>query len=392
MEMTLSITDFFKFFKKHVITFCAMILTFAILFTGVTALLYKRTYESKSSVLISTPLNKTDAEFTLQTNRINSAIAILASRNLLETTATDAGVSEQDILKYKIKPSQTADSQFIEIGVSGPEESKVMLIADKAVSILAEKMETLFPTPPTTVTIWSNARKQDSSSFIVPLVKSFALGTMSGIILLLLLMIVLMIFNRKILNFDFIAEKFEIPVLGVIRKKTKGDKMLDFRVLRSALFSLFRINEGENSTILTIASLDNTVDVIDISKSIANAISLSQKRLLIVDTIDSNTQEIAKTEYDGVDITGVSVSENISDVLASSEFKSHIHDLSKKYDYVFIATPKLGIASNVTDTISFSHGVVALVEYNKTNLDDFQNLYQKLISANSKMLGIVGIR
>ena len=84
-----------------------------------------------------------------------------------------------------------------------------------------------------------------------------------------------------------------------------------------------------------------------------------------------------------------SIPPNPSELLMMKAVGTLFDELAKKYDYVFIDTPPVGIVSETLYLTQFVTGVVLIVKKRKTHLRKMQEAVSSLNFANANVLGVV---
>lgn len=231
---------------------------------------------------------------------------------------------------------------------------------------------------------------ESQSSFVYPRVSVVLLGMLVACILISCMFILLAYFmHDTILTAEDIESKTNIPFLGevskskdvmpfskiVVRSKPKGKIAEEFRKIRynlefitntkeSKVFSLTSSVSGEGKTFvcLNLAEILSSVDnckvlIIDadmrkpkihLAFDVPNQIGLST--LLIHKTEIDTT--VHKTENPSLDfISSGPTPPNPSELLMGSEMKKLLIELKKKYDYILIDNPPIGIVADAISTL-----------------------------------------
>lgn len=105
----------------------------------------------------------------------------------------------------------------------------------------------------------------------------------------------------------------------------------------------------------------------------------------------STIQESIRTEvYPNLDILfSGDVPPNPSEILGSAEMEKLITDLSKRYDYVLVDTPPVGVVSDASLVASLVDGVLLLVRQNRTKKDEVRRAVNNLQLTGARILGYI---
>lgn len=105
----------------------------------------------------------------------------------------------------------------------------------------------------------------------------------------------------------------------------------------------------------------------------------------------STIQESIRTEvYPNLDILfSGDVPPNPSEILGSAEMEKLITDLSKRYDYVLVDTPPVGVVSDASLVASLVDGVLLLVRQNHTKKDEVKRAVNNLQLTGARILGYI---
>ncbi len=101
-------------------------------------------------------------------------------------------------------------------------------------------------------------------------------------------------------------------------------------------------------------------------------------------------EAVRKSEYENLDILlSGEIPPNPSELLGSEKMAQLLDSLSRKYDYILIDTPPVGIVADACVIGSMTHGVLFLVRQNVTERDSVEQGIKQLELAGTKLLGFV---
>lgn len=220
---------------------------------------------------------------------------------------------------------------------------------------------------------------------------NYILAFLFGLILPLLGIFIITFLDTKIYNVEDIKRVTDIPIIGVVGvkntdnnlsvfQKPKSPLAESFRAIRSSLQYLYKKQNKEETlarTVMLTSSVSgegktfctiNLATVFALSKKKTIIVGLDLRKPRIFDdfnvdnsvgvvnhligakTLDEITQ---KTHIPYLDlITSGPIPPNPSELLMSEEMKEMIAKLKKKYDYIILDTPPVGL---VSDALELSH-------------------------------------
>lgn len=106
--------------------------------------------------------------------------------------------------------------------------------------------------------------------------------------------------------------------------------------------------------------------------------------------LSSKEEAIRKDVYPNLDVLfSGDVPPNPSEILGSQEMEAMMTDFSKKYDYILVDTPPVGVVSDACLVASLVDGVLLLVRQQRTKKDDVKRAVNNLQLTGARILGYV---
>ena len=90
-------------------------------------------------------------------------------------------------------------------------------------------------------------------------------------------------------------------------------------------------------------------------------------------------------------ITAGSIPPNPSELLASSNFETMLHEIEEIYDYIIVDTPPVGIVTDSLILKDYISGYVVVVREKVTTHGDIEKAIQSIDLADSKVLGFLKV-
>lgn len=88
-------------------------------------------------------------------------------------------------------------------------------------------------------------------------------------------------------------------------------------------------------------------------------------------------------------ITSGPIPPNPSELLQSESMGNFLEDLKKKYDYILLDTPPVGMVTDAAILAAKSDGIILVVTSGKTHIDEAKRAKQLLLNVDAKILGVV---
>jgi len=251
----------------------------------------------------------------------------------------------------------------------------------------------------------------------------FVIGLMLGFLLPIAVLRIKDVLQNKITENTDINELVELPVLGQIYKNNKKIELVvqsfpkshmaeSFRIMRTGLNYFLTKNE---SSILLLTSSYGQEGKSFIACNLASSLaSINKKTILLgfdlrkpkvfeklnitndtgISSFLSNQatydQILQKTNIENFDvITSGPIPPNPSELIASPKTKDLIDLLKKKYDYIIIDTPPVGILSDTYVLMDIADLNIYVVRQNQTPRKEFLSIINDLKAKKFKNLCIV---
>ena len=266
--------------------------------------------------------------------------------------------------------------------------------------------------------------------------KNTMMGMAAAFMLAVLIIFVIDFFDNTVKDADSLGEKYHKAIIGEIQqfgddKKKKRNKENDedshmkltdsdvpFYVVESyksirtnVTFSLSTVekkifavssanpSDGKSTTAANIAIAmaqgGNKVLLIDadMRKSVLHKIfSLKNKKGLstAVSKMARLDDCIQKKVMDNLDVmTGGPIPPNPSELLASENMSKILTELSEKYDCIIIDTPPINIVTDAMELAKDISGIILVVRYGKTTVEDVDDVFKRIELANMNLLGFI---
>ncbi|KVV13943.1 tyrosine-protein kinase [Flavobacterium sp. TAB 87] len=235
---------------------------------------------------------------------------------------------------------------------------------------------------------------------------NYVLAIFLGILIPLLFVFIIFFINNSIQNTEDINKLTQIPLIGVIGlneekttlavfEKPKSAMSESFRAIRSSLQFLYKKKQLDGAKTLMITSSVSGEGKTFCSINIATVFALSEKKTVILgldlrkprlaeefgienkDGIvnylikQKSLQEITnKTVIPHLDvILSGPVPPNPSELIISEGMNELMEELKKKYDYIILDTPPVGLVSDSLELVQFADTTIYVVRQNYTKKD-----------------------
>jgi succinoglycan biosynthesis transport protein ExoP len=235
---------------------------------------------------------------------------------------------------------------------------------------------------------------------------NYILALFLGLLIPLLFVFGIFFINNSIQNTDDISKLTQIPLIGVIGvnkdsvslavfDKPKSALSEGFRTIRSSLQFLYKKQQVSGSKTLMITSSISGEGKTFCSINIATVFALSEKKTVIIgldlrkprladefnlksplgvvnylirqNSLDeiTNSTQIANLDV----ILSGPIPPNPSELILSDAMKEMIEELKKKYDYIILDTPPVGLVSDALELVQFADVTLYIVRQNYTKKD-----------------------
>lgn len=235
---------------------------------------------------------------------------------------------------------------------------------------------------------------------------NYVLALFLGLLIPLLVVFGIFFINNSIQNADDISKLTQIPLIGIVGinkdnvslavfDKPKSALSESFRGIRSSLQFLYKKQQVNGSKTLMITSSISGEGKTFCSINIATVFALSEKKTVIIgldlrkprlaDEFNLKTQlgvvnylikqnslsEITNTtQIANLDvILSGPVPPNPSELILSEGMKELIDELKKKYDYIILDTPPVGLVSDALELVQYADVTLYIVRQNYTKKD-----------------------
>lgn len=227
-----------------------------------------------------------------------------------------------------------------------------------------------------------------------------------GLLFPLFIIFILFFINNSIQTVDDLSRLTKIPLIGVIGKKhlisnlavfekPKSALSESFRAIRSSLQFIYKKNHVDGTKTLMLTSTISGEGKTFCSINIATVFALSEKKTVILGLDlrrpkifdDFNIQNeigvvnyligqktldevIQKTQIPYLDvITSGPIPPNPSELIMSNAMTELMIDLKKKYDYIILDTPPVGLVADAFELAQFCDVTIYVVRQNYTKKD-----------------------
>jgi len=232
---------------------------------------------------------------------------------------------------------------------------------------------------------------------------NYVLALFLGLLIPLIAVFVITLTDNTIHTAEDITKLTQIPVLGVVGKnktlsnlavfeKPKSALAEAFRAIRSSLQFLYKKQNIAGAKTLMLTSSISGEGKTFCSINIATVFALSEKKTVIVGLDlrkpklfgefnlsndfgvvnyligQKNSDEIIqKTEIPFLDvITSGPIPPNPSELIISEAMGELLEDLKKKYDYIILDTPPIGLVADALELVEYCDATLYVVRQNMT--------------------------
>ncbi len=232
---------------------------------------------------------------------------------------------------------------------------------------------------------------------------NYIIAIFSGLLIPLLIVFLIFFINNAIQNTDDISSLTNIPLIGVVGmkhsdtnlavfEKPKSALSESFRAIRSSLQFLYKKQKVSGSKVLMLTSSVSGEGKTFCSINIATVFALSEKKTVIVgldlrkpkifddfnlknnigavnyligqSTLEEITQS-TKIPYLDV-ITSGPIPPNPSELIMGESMSELMDELKKKYDYVILDTPPVGLVTDAVELSSYVDVTLYVMRQNFT--------------------------
>lgn len=171
--------------------------------------------------------------------------------------------------------------------------------------------------------------------------------------------------------------------------------------LKTLVFTSSIPNEGKSSVVIntatTLAENGYKVLLVDAdlrSPSVGNYLRVRGQNTKGLSTILSGQSQIQESIYSyalsnfDVILSGP-IPPNPAELLSHKKAEALFDALKKKYDYILIDTPPVGVVADASLIARYADGAIYVVRHNMTNKDTAKDALKKLKSSNVPILGTV---
>lgn len=269
--------------------------------------------------------------------------------------------------------------------------------------------------------------------------KMTLIGALLGFLLAVGCVFLLDLFDNTIKDPEWLTEKYDRAIIGEIQsfqngkeKKGKAKKVAAddrsqnlltskdipfyiteaYKAMRTNLsFSLstsdtkvFVVSsanpgEGKSTTAanlaISLAQLDNKVLLIDADMrkpvqhkifKLKNQVGLSS----YIGKMSKLEESIRKSVITNLDVMPSGPKPpNPSELMASEQMADILHNLSEKYEYIILDTPPINVVSDAMGVSNSVAGMLLVLRYGATTIDDTDNAMKKIDLSDMNMLGFV---
>lgn len=232
---------------------------------------------------------------------------------------------------------------------------------------------------------------------------NYVLALFLGLIIPLVVVFIITFMDNSIHTVEDIAKLTKIPLLGVIGKKKMPSNLAvfekpksalaeSFRAVRSSLQFLYKKQNVSGAKTLMLTSSISGEGKTFCSINIATVFALSEKKTVIVGLdlrkpkifgdfdldnsfgvvnylIGQKTADeiIQKTRISYLDvITSGPIPPNPAELILGESMKDLLDDLKRKYDYIILDTPPVGLVSDALELAQFCDATLYVVRQNVT--------------------------
>lgn len=232
---------------------------------------------------------------------------------------------------------------------------------------------------------------------------NYVLALFLGMMIPLVVVFIITFMDNSINTVDDIGKLTKIPLLGVIGKKKTPSNLAvlekpksalaeSFRAIRSSLQFLYKKQKLSGAKTLMLTSSISGEGKTFCSINIATVFALSEKKTVIVGLdlrkpkifgdfdldntfgvvnylIGQKTADeiIQKTKIEHLDvITSGPIPPNPAELILGESMKDLLDDLKRKYDYIILDTPPVGLVSDALELAQFCDATLYVVRQNVT--------------------------
>ncbi|MBL7866536.1 MULTISPECIES: polysaccharide biosynthesis tyrosine autokinase [Flavobacterium] len=232
---------------------------------------------------------------------------------------------------------------------------------------------------------------------------NYVLALFLGLMIPLVVVFIITFMDNSIHTVEDIAKLTKIPLLGVIGKKKMASNLAvfekpksalaeSFRAVRSSLQFLYKKQNVSGAKTLMLTSSISGEGKTFCSINIATVFALSEKKTVIVGLdlrkpkifgdfdldnsfgvvnylIGQKTADeiIQKTRISYLDvITSGPIPPNPAELILGESMKDLLDDLKRKYDYIILDTPPVGLVSDALELAQFCDATLYVVRQNVT--------------------------
>lgn len=235
---------------------------------------------------------------------------------------------------------------------------------------------------------------------------NYVIAFFMGLLIPLLLVFFVFFISNTIQNLEDINTQTQLPIIGIVGlkdspgnlsvfEKPKSPLSEAFRAIRSSLQFLYKKQNFIGSKTLMVTSSIGGEGKTYCSINIATVFALSDKKTIIVGLdlrkpkifndfniknkigvvnylIGQNTLDeiIQSTHIPNLDVlTSGPIPPNPSELILSDSMKELIEDLKKKYDYIILDTPPVGLVSDALELSQYCDVTLYVIRQNFTKKD-----------------------
>lgn len=265
--------------------------------------------------------------------------------------------------------------------------------------------------------------------------KNTAIGGIAGLMLAALVILLIDFFDNTVKDISSVSNKYSKSSLGEIQmlsnKKHKKkdrqtndsyfrltDKDLPFHIVETyksvrtnisfalaasekkiLVISSSNPNEGKSTvtanTAIALAQTGEKVLLIDgdMRKPVQHKIfGLKNKKGLstVLGKMNKIEECISKNVAENLDVlTAGPIPPNPSELLGSEQMKKMLDKLSEDYSVIIIDTPPVNVVTDAAELSELASGIVLVLRYGNTTLDDVDIAMKKIELSNMNMLGFI---
>lgn len=232
---------------------------------------------------------------------------------------------------------------------------------------------------------------------------NYVLAFFLGLLIPLIMVFFIFFISNTIQNIDDISNITQLPLIGIVGvkhsesnlsvyEKPKSSLSESFRAIRSSLQFLYKKQSIEGAKVLMVTSSISGEGKTFCSINIATVFALSEKKTIILGLdlrrprifddfkvkneigivnylIGQNSLDevIQKTYVRNLDvITSGPIPPNPAELILGESMKELIEELKKKYDYIILDTPPVGLVSDALELVQFCDVTLYVIRQNYT--------------------------